>query len=235
MPTGRTPDERGITDAPLPFTGGRLPASPEEMALVSRRVAMQLAVAPAISFAALLGGFYLGRPRVAALGVMGLGLTAVWIGGLAVLERRLMSIRPGLGYRRDRMFMIYEGIAAVPWGLAYALGGSTLIAAVVLYLGGTSPEQMRDHVLARPAIGLVPLGAMLLCQGLALLIGFVDRRGTAARRFFGRLFDAPARLGGLILTVWGAALLGVGLVDWLAPTVFLRWFESMTGNPWPFV
>jgi len=234
MPTGRTPDDRGITDAPLPFTGGRLPASPEELALVARRVALYFAIAPALSFAALLGGFYLGWPRVAAAGVVGFGLTGLWVGGLAILERRMVFIRPGLGFRRDRMYVIYEGFAAVPWGLAYVVGGASLIAAAALFIGGVSLEQMRAHVLARPALALVPVGAAFLSQGLSFFIGFVDRRGSPTRRFFGMLFDAPARLGGLILMAWGAVMLWIGVVDWLAPAVFLQWFESMTGNPWPF-
>jgi hypothetical protein len=234
MPTRRSPPDRGISDAPLPFTGGRLPASPEELAFVARRVALHYAVAPALSFAALLGGFYLGWPRIAAAGVIGFGLTGLWIGGLAILERRLLFIRPGLGFRRDRMFVIYEGFAAVLWGLAYVLGGATLIVASALFIGGTTIEQMRDHILARPALVLVPAGAALLCQGLAFFIGFVDRRGSPTRRFFGMLLDAPARLAGLIVMAWGGAMLWIGLVDWLAPAVFLRWFESVTGNPWPF-
>jgi hypothetical protein len=228
------PEDGSVTHAPLPFTGGRVPASPEELDLVARRVALQFLVAPAISFAALLGGFYLGWPRIAALGIVGFGLSGLWIGGLAILEHRLMFIRPGQRFRRERDFVIYEGIAAVPYGLTFVLGGTCLVGAATVFLAGTSLDEMRAHVLARPAFALVPVGAMLVSQGLAFVIGFVDRRGSAARRMFGMLLDAPVRLGGLILIALGALVLWVGLVDWLTPALFHAWFESTTGNPWPF-
>lgn len=228
------PADPRVADAPLPFTGGRLPASPEELEFVARRVAMHFLVAPALSFAALLGGFYLGWPRVTALGVIGFGLSALWVGALAVLERRLIFIRPGQRFRRERDFVIYEGIAAVPYGLAYMVVGACLVVAAALFIAGAGLERIRDHVLARPAFGLLPVGGALLFYGVAFFIGFVDRRGSPARRRFAMLLDAPARLGALILVALAVAALSVGMVDWLSPSVFHRWFEAMTGNPWPW-
>jgi hypothetical protein len=93
---------------------------------------------------------------------------------------------------------------------------------------------MRDSVLARPSLGLIPVGAVLLFHGLGFAIGFVHRSGSGWQRTFAMLIDAPARLGGLILIAWAAAALGIGLVEWLSPALFDYWFESLFGNPWPF-
>lgn len=224
----------GIPDPPLPFTGGRIPATEQERALVERRVVTQFIVAPAVSFAALLAGFNFGWPRVAAAGVIGFGLAAMWIGALAVNERRLMFIRGGTMTRREYRYFIYEGFAAIPYGLAYVVGGVCLIAPAVLFLSGTSLERMRGAALARPSLGLIPVGVLLLSHGLGFLIGFVHRSGSRWRRAFGMLLDAPARLGGLILVAWAAALLTIGVVEWLTPALFDQWFQSIFGNPWPF-
>lgn len=224
----------GIPDPPLPFTGGRIPASEEERRFVERRVLTQFILAPALSFTALLVGFNLAWPRLTAAGVIGFGLTGLWVGGLAAAERRLVFIRGGTMTRREYRYVIYEGVAAVPYGLAYVVAGLCLITLVVLFLGGTSLERMRAVTLARPGFALVPLGALLLCHGLGFLIGFVHRSGSWWQRAFGMLLDAPARLGGVILVAWAVAALTIGLVEWLDPALFNRWFEAIFGNPWPF-
>jgi len=224
----------GIPDPPLPFTGGRIPASEEERKFVARRVMTQFVIAPAVSSAVLLIGFNLGSPPGMAIGVIGLGLSAIWIGGLAIKERRLMFIRGGTMTRREYRYFIYEGFAAIPYGLAYVVGGACLITLAVLFLNGTSVERMREVALVRPSLGLIPLGAVLLSYGLGFLIGFVHRSGSWWQRAFGMLIDAPARLGGVILIGWAVAALAVGMVEWLTPALFHERFESMFGNPWPF-
>jgi len=224
----------GIPDPPLPFTGGRIPASEEERRFVERRVLTQFILAPALSFAALLVGFNLEWPRLTAAGVIGFGLAALWIGGLAAAERRLVFIRGGTMTRREYRYVIYEGPAAVPYGLAYVVAGGCLITLAALFLGGISLERMRAVALARPGVALMPLGTLLLCHGLGFLIGFVHRSGSWWQRAFGMLIDAPGRLGGLILIVWAVAALTIGLVEWLNPALFNRWFESVVGSPWPF-
>lgn len=195
---------------------------------------MQFFVAPALSFAALITGFNLAWPRLAAVGVIGLGLSALWIGYLAISERRLMFIRGGTMTRREYRYFIYEGVAAVPYGLAYVVGGACLITPAVLFLNGTSLARMRDVVLARPSLALIPLGALFLSHGLGFLIGFVHRGGSRWQRAFGILLDAPARLGGLILIAWAVAALAIGVVEWFRPALFNEWFQSIFGNPWPF-
>lgn len=224
----------GIADPPLPFTGGRIAASPEERRLVERRVMAQFFVAPGLSMALIVAGFNLGRPRLAALGVIGLGLGALWIGLLAMRERRLMFLRGGSMTLRAYRYFIYEGRAAVAYGLAWVTGGVSLIAPAALFLGGTSLERMREVVLARPGLALIPVGGLFLFVGAGFLIGFVHRGGSLGQRAFAVLIDAPARLGGLILVAWAGVLLTIGAVEALSPELFNRWFESVFGNPWPF-
>jgi hypothetical protein len=224
----------GVPDPPLPFTGGRIPASDEERALVERRILRHFILIPALAVAVFLAGFNLGWPLAAAAGVIALALDAVWIGALAVQERRLMFIRGGSMTRREYRYFIYEGVAAVPYGLSYLLGGVCLLALALLFVTGVSLDQMRAGALARPGRALIPLGAALLCYGLGFLIGFTHRSGPWWQRAFGMLIDAPGRLGGLILVIWATAALGVGLVEQISPGLFLQWFERVFGNPWPW-
>lgn len=224
----------GIPDPPLPFTGGRVPATEAERRLVERRVMAQFLVAPALSFAALGGGFNLGWPRLAAGGVVGLGLSALATGMLAVGERRLLFIRGGSLTPRAYRYFIYEGSAAVPYGLAFAVAGLTLGACGLLYLAGTGPGAMRDAVLARPHLALVPVGGALLLYGLGFAIGFRRAARSAGDRVAIALAHLPAQLGGLILMALGAAAFALGLLEWLEPQVFRAEFREFFGNPWPF-
>ncbi len=224
----------GIADPPLPFTGGRIPASEDERRFVERRVMLQFFVAPAVSLAALIAGFNSGWPRLAAIGVIGLGLSALLVGCLAVSEQRLMFMRSGTRIRREYRYFIYEGVAAVPYGLAFVILGAALIVAATQFLQGTSLEQMRSAVAARPHLALIPLGAALLFYGLGFLIGFARRATSTGDALWIGLLHLPARLGALILLAWAVAMLAVGAVEWLDPARFDAWFASVFGNPWPF-
>ena len=221
----------GLPDTPLPFTGGRIAASEEERALASRRVLRQFILAPAVSFALLLIGFKFDAPRLAVAGVIGFGLNALWIGFCAVREKRLIFIRGGTMTRREYRYFFYEGAAAIPYGLTYLVGGVCLIIPSLFFLGGRSLEQMRTAALTRPSIALIPVGLMFLCYGLGFLVGFVHRGGSWWQRGFGMLLDAPARLGGVILIAWAAAMLIIGVVEWLNPSLFRQWFEAVVGVP----
>lgn len=227
----RTP---GIPDPPLPFTGGRIPADEAEWCFVERRVMLQFFVAPALSLAALGGGFSLGWPRLAAAGLVGLGLSGLLVAWFAITERRLMFIRGGTMTRREYRYFIYEGFAAIPFGLVFAIAGLAALAAGLLYLDGRSAAAMRDAVLTRPHRLLLPLGAGLACQGLGFLIGF-SRAGISWRERVGvALLHLPARLGGAILLALGGGALFTGVVEWLQPEVFHAGFGRIFGNPWPY-
>lgn len=227
----------GIHDPPLPFSGGRVPASASEYRHAQWRVMSLCFVAPALSLAAVSLGASLGRTGLAALGALALGLTGVAYGGLAAVERRLMFIRgPTLLGRREYRYryFIYEGVAALPYGLAFVIAGAALAVVALLFLLGMSLEQMRVAVLARPHLALLPAGAALLAHGLGFLIGFSRAPASPADRFSIALQHLPARLGALILIGWALALLAVGLVEWASPALFEAWFRSIFGNPWPF-
>ena len=224
----------GIPDPPLPFTGGRIPADDAEWRFVERRVMLQYFVAPALSLAALGGGFGLGWPRLAAAGLVGLGLSGLLVAWFAVTERRLMFIRGGSMTLRAYRYFIYDGVAAIPFGLVFAIAGATALAVGMLHLGGTSAAAMRDAVLARPHRVLVPLGAALACQGLGFLIGFSQASVSWRERLGVALLHLPARLGGAILLVLGAGASYVGIVEWLQPEAFRAGFAEIFGTPWPY-
>ncbi|MBK6602880.1 MAG: hypothetical protein IPG28_15370 [Betaproteobacteria bacterium] len=221
----------GIPDPPLPFTGGRIPASEEERAWVERRVATLQIAAPAVSFVALVAGFSLGWPRLAAVGVAGLGLTAIALGRFAIRERRLMFIRGALRTPRPYRYFLYEGMAAIPFGLALAIAGLGAILLATLQLFGVGVDAMRDAALARPGVVLVPLGALLLCQGLGFAIGFRGAARSTGERLWLRFLHLPAFLGGAILVALGAATLTLGAFELLAPDRFDRAWASIRDQP----
>lgn len=224
----------GIPDPPLPFTGGRIPATDDERARVERRVMAQYFVAPALTFAALAGGLALGFPRLAAIGVAGLGLNALAIAAFALRERRLLFIRGGTMTPRTHRYFIYEGVAAVPYGLAWAILGASVLAAALAHLSGISADALRDALLARPHRALLPLGAGLACYGLGFAIGFRRATRTWRDRLAVGLLHAPALLGGVLLLALAAAAFGLGLLEWLDPAGFRRGFTALAGHSWPF-
>lgn len=221
----------GIPDPPLPFTGGRIPASTDERAFVERRVMALQFVAPALSFVALSLGFSLGWPRLGAMGVAGLGLTGVALGQFAIRERRLMFIRGGSMTLRAYRYFLYEGVAAVPFGLAFAIAGGCALAAAASFLLGAGVDAIRDALLARPSLALIPVGAFLLCNGMGFVIGFRRSAESAGDRLWLELLHLPARLGGAILVALGMAALLIGVFEFLQPDAFDRAWERVRDEP----
>lgn len=230
---GQRPPMQGVADPPLPFEGGRQAVSDEEIARIRRRALVLYIAAPAVSAAALLAGFAQRRPAVAAAGAIGLGATAIVAGLLAMAERRLLFLARGLAMSRTR-HVVYEGLAAVPFGLSWVVAGATVVAAAVATLAGTGPFALRARIAERPALALVPAGAYLLATGLGLVIGFSRRTGTPGQRVAGWLVELPTRLGGALLAVLGALALAAGVVEWLRPAVFDAWLAEVAAGRLPF-
>jgi hypothetical protein len=225
--------DAGPVDPPLPFSGGRFPASAAEAAQVERRIFALYLVAPLAATGVALAGFHFARPAWLALGAAGLGAVALAVGLLAALERRLMFFARSF-MRRDARFVIYEGAAAVPFGLALASVGLCVLALVLAWMIGITPEQLREALLARPGLALVPIGLWFALTGLGLVTGFADRRGPVARRALHALNDLTTRLAGVLVAAIGLALLAAGLVDAMSPALFDAAFHSLAGNPWPW-
>lgn len=225
--------DTGPVDPPLPFSGGRFPASAAEAAQVERRIVALYLIAPLAAAGAALAGFHLGRPAWLALGLAGLAAVAMAVGLLAVRERRLLFFARSF-MRREARFVIYEGAAAVPFGLALAWAGTCALALVLAWVGGVTPLRLRAALLARPSLALLPVGLWFGLTGLGLVIGFADRRGTSARRVLHAVNDLASRLGGALVGLIGLALCGAGLADALSPALFDAAWRSLTGNPWPW-
>jgi hypothetical protein len=211
-----------------------VPVSEAERAFVERRVMAQYFVAPGLALAALGAGVNLGWPRLAASGWIGLGIAGLAVAWFAIRERRLMFIRGGSMTPRAYRYFIYEGVAAVPYGLAFAVAGLALVTSGLWYLAGTSAGAIRGALLAHPHRALLPAGAALLCYGLGFLIGFRRRASSFADRLAVALLHLPAQLGGLILCALGSAAFVLGLIEWLHPVLFRQQFQALFGNPWPF-
>ncbi len=189
---------------------------------------------PALSLAVLISGFYLGLPAIAAAGVIGLGLAALALGAQAVAEQRLVFIRGAALTPRAYRYFIYEGLAAVPYGLALVGVGLVLGFGGALALAGVGVTTMRSAVLARPHLALIPAGALLLFHGLGFVIGFRRTTRTWSERLDVALAHFPALLGGLILITLAVGTLLLGVLEWFRPEVFRYGFQSLFGNPWPF-
>ena len=223
----------GPADPPLPFSGGRFPASAAEAAQIERRLVALYLVAPLVACGIALAGFHFGRPAWLAIGLAALGAVAVAVGLLAAVERRLLFFARSF-MRRDARFVIYEGAAAVPFGAALAWVGLCVLALVLASTLGLTPGHLREAMLARPSLALLPLGVWFTLTGLGLLIGFADRRGPPARRMLNVLNDLTTRLAGVLLGAIGLALLAAGMADAVSPVAFDAAFRSLTGNPWPW-
>jgi hypothetical protein len=211
----------GIADPPLPFNGGRFATTDAELVLVKRRILWLYIVAPSLSFAALLVGFEQGWSRLVAAGTIGFGATAFAIGERAMTERCLMFIVRSFRGERRR-YVLYEGVAALPFGFAYVVAGLSLTVPAIAFLTGTGLESMRELVFARPSYALLPIGAFLLAHGLGFAIGFAHRGGSLGRRLFDALLNLPGRLAGVILLAWGVLVFCIGLYEWLLPDAFDR-------------
>jgi hypothetical protein len=224
-------DERDAP--PLPFTGGRYPASIEELSELRRRVWRLHIAAPSACCIALIAGLHLEWPILSAGSLIGVGLVLVAIGVPAMIERRLFFYVRNFESDRYR-YVIYEGLAAVPIGFALLTAGASLIALVTLYLLADPVQTLRDRMLARPSLVLVPVGLVMTATGLGFAIGFSHPARTIAQRIGLTLLNMPARIAGLILLVQGAVVLAIGLLEGLSPAAFDQAFQWIFDNPWPF-
>ena len=222
-----------LIDAPLPFDGGRHPATPAELALARRRTLGLAFAAPLASLSAVLAGAALGRPAVVAVGLLGLGATGLAIGVLAVVERRLFFlVRSHRGERRA--YVIHEGTAAAAFGFVPGLLGASAVGVGIAVLRGADADALREVALAKPGLWLAPLGATLLSLGLGFAIGFRTAPGTRAARAGRLLASLPARLGGFVLIGWGAAAMAAGLFERASPAGFRATWRALLGARWPF-
>lgn len=173
-----------------------------------RRFLLLDVLLPGLALAAVLAGFHLSVPAWMSGGVLILGLRFLAAGGLSLRDRRIPVWNPN--YRRfDEAIREYRGAAAVPKGLAGLLGGGVLAVLALAHLSGVPLAAMRQAVLARPALALVPVGGVLLLYGLGFLMGFRDDGDTLiGPPAWNTLITLPGRLGGLVLCLLGLVCLG---------------------------
>lgn len=109
----------------------------------------------------------------------------------------------------------YRGIAAISLGLIMAFTGLGIGAMVIAQALGQE-ESLIELLFSRPGFVLLPIGGIMFLRGLAGGIGALEWNESALARF-GAIFY---RLGGLLLATLGSALLLLGAMDILAPSLF---------------
>jgi hypothetical protein len=182
---------------------------------------------PLVSLMWVVVGLGLGVVWMAEVGMLGLAVTILAIGALAIRERRVLIWQEHVSNRVA--IQVYCGVAALPMGLAGVVGGLSLLALVLAHAQGVSIETMRSAVLARPGLALVPLGAFLVLAGLGFLGGVASGKDRDKGRLFNAMLSLPSRLGGLILMAWGVAAAGIGAFELLQPEAFDRALAAVFG------
>jgi hypothetical protein len=170
----------------------------------------------------LVTAFNLALPALVTPALLTLAFAALGTGLANCLYRRIVFTNPN---RRRFELIVWRGIAAIPFGCAFAVLGLMILAATLAHASGISADAMRETVFARPGLLLAPLGVMLLFSSVGYAIGFRDDTSDNAGCHI--LLSIPARLAALILFVIGAALLGIGGWELLLPVDFDRWIESL--------
>lgn len=172
----------------------------------------------------LVASFNFDLPALVTPGLLALSLAAIGSGVASCAYRRVVFLDTRT--RRFDLF-VYHGIAAVPFGCTYLIGGLLVLAAAVAHLAGMSADAMRSAVLARPGLLLAPLGIAALSSALGFAIGFDDAKDPRRGSGWHLLMSIPALLGALILFAIGAALLGLGGWELLQPAAFDQWLTAL--------
>ena len=191
---------------------------------------LALQVGPAgLGLLLLVAGYNFGLPLVMDAGAFVIAASAVVSGLASMLTRRIVFLRNV----RGNHLVVYHGGAAVLIGLGFLVLGIAGGAGVLVHLGGLSRVEIRDALLERPWRALLPAGMFMLTNGLAMIIGFEEGRDPDRGMLWNLLMSIPSRLGGLIGSVIGAAVLVAGVYELLSPQAFDNFIERLShGWPW---
>ena len=114
---------------------------------------------------------------------------------------------------------VFVGLVLVLLALVFAVAGAAFV------LG--QEDALVDLLLERPSPAFLVGGAVLGGAGAARVFGAREWRGSLMS-FLGSL---PERFSGVLLLAVGLALVGVGVLELLAPALFDEIFEGLLGAP----
>lgn len=180
------------------------------------RVVLVLAVTGVAGLLLLIAANRFDRPELIGPGLILFAIGIVTAGGHAVTTRYLRerrSVAPGS--------RVFEGPAAIFSGLAVIVLGLSMGVAGVAFLVGAEGALL-DIALRRPGLALVPAGLASAAWGAGRVLGAREWRGSWWRL----VANIPERIGGAMLLLLGAALLGLGGFELLAPDAFARALEN---------
>jgi len=193
--------------------------------MTAKQQFLLLGVLPAGSGLLLMvAGFNFRMPVLYTLGLLALSFAALATGIASCLYRRIVFINPN---RRRFDLIVWQGVAAIPFGGTYIVGGFLLLAVAIAHLTGMSADAMRDAIIARPGLLLALLGVATLSYSIGFAIGFPAGEDAKRGATWNALMSIPARLGALILFVIGGTLLGIGGWELLHTAEFDRWIKVL--------
>jgi hypothetical protein len=165
-----------------------------------------------LGFLALFAGNRLSMP-VLQNGGLALCGAAFLVGGVeAILTRRIAIV---LSRRRNEN---YRGLGAILYGIIFLIMGAAMVVlAMILHLD--AGQTIFHKLVERPGFGLLAVGTLfLLWAGVALIGSMESRQGPGWEVALNLLVSRM--LPGLILVVLGLAILGIGLLEIVAPAGF---------------
>ena len=163
-----------------------------------------------------LGGDRLSMPMLTYAGIACFGLLAMAIGWEAIVTRQIQ-----LGRRRSGNLETYTGFPAILQGIQFNLIGLFLIGlSAFIYLNdGNSGREIFLQFVRRPGIPLVLIGLLILLQALVMFLGYREiSEGPGWMVKINLLFSRM--MPGVILLVLGLGVIGLGLLEIIAPVVF---------------
>jgi hypothetical protein len=162
---------------------------------------------------------------LSSLGLVCFGLVLL-IAGISLIVRKRLEFQLKKGDIGPHE--IYTGLSAQLWGVYFSLLGILMMAfgvAYGLYRGG--PEKFWADLLGtRLGVGFVLflIGLMIAIDGVIRLLA-----GTAGHNVVlpANVGNCLERAGGAIITLFGMALIGCGVVIVLAPGIFDRMLHTI--------
>lgn len=169
-----------------------------------------------VGIIAMIAGQFFALPKGFYLGVFLIG-AGIALGGFESVWTRRMCFRTS-----EEQYEAYAGTPATIVGLMALIIGLVLVASAYLLNDGQWYSTVH-YLTRRPAPVLIAAGLLTMGVGVLMMLNPRGRRGLA----WTLLVRVPRSLLGFILAAAGLAGVGLGVWEWLDPSVFDRFTRSL--------